>query len=59
MLINFVIAEDFSIKPKVFYNVTYSGQLHQEIENAIDNMKLEHSNVIITGSESDVRKKCF
>lgn len=57
LLINFVIADDFSIKPEVYYNVSYTGQYLEPVEKAIGNMKENHSNVVDLASESMVRDK--
>ncbi|WP_430882612.1 ABC transporter permease [Fusibacter sp. JL216-2] len=57
LLINFVIAEDFSIKPEVYYSVSYTGEYSVPIEDAIENMKVNHTNVIGVDSESIVRQR--
>lgn len=53
-IINFVIPEDISIKPSVYYYVEYEGMMRKQFEKVIGQSKEEHKNIYEVNSRDEV-----
>ncbi|MEA4962237.1 ABC transporter permease [Lutispora sp.] len=53
-VINFVVPEDMSIKPAVYYNMGYNGKFQDVLNTVIEEMKAEHNNIFQVGSSEEI-----
>jgi len=54
VLINFVIAEDLSIKPPVYYYISYTGAYESALNTTVEAMKSDHNNVLEVASIQEI-----
>ncbi|GAU79296.1 ABC transporter permease [Fusibacter sp. 3D3] len=54
VLINFVIAEDLTIKPPVYYYISYTGAYESALNTTLETMKKDHNNVLQMSSVKEI-----